>query len=264
MITTSKGKIPRLRSRCSNTSHARNTPVWSLCTRAIRISMTCEEELQPTFAVHAHRNHFFRPEDLELWEGMEDWVPTPSEATLDALLRGDRKTWCADTDLRGELEARNVPKNKRSKMIEAAIESFVGTTYKTDAADPGTLPRLQMSALDAPRLWVHTDNLFVVFVQKTEDNSTQGRMVFDALSEALQNWNPPYLPTVLAYARAVVARGGFRSETITLSDPLLQAGWLFHSVSGTEDERADRLRGLFERAVEPLRQRHAGRYRGIR
>jgi Response receiver domain len=192
---------------------------------------------------------FLTPDELELWEGMEDWSPTPSETTLDAFLRNDRKTWCADKDLRAELEARGIARDKCTQMVRAALESFIETAYRTSTVTPDALPVIQMSAPDAPRIWVHTENLFVAFVQKTEDNSAQGGLVFDALQEALKDWNPPYLPTVLAYARGVVARGGFRSENITLSDPLLQAGWMYHSICGAAEERSDRLRGLFDRLL---------------
>lgn len=188
-------------------------------------------------------------EDLDLWEGLEDWSPAPSGTTIDAFLRGDRKAACSDAELRGQLEQRGVDRGRCSALIEAAIESFLADAYRLEPEVADRLPSIEMNATEGPSRWVRADNLFVAFVQKTAENASQGEQVFGALEQALKDWNPPYLPTVLSYARGVVSRGGFRMEERTLSDPLLQAGWLYHSVSGAEPERPDRLRGLFDRLL---------------
>ena len=182
---------------------------------------------------------------------MDDWSPEPSDASFDAYLRGDRKFWEIDADLTTHLQELGIAKTRWKPMIKAAMESFVENTYRAAAVDQSSVPAVRMSGPEAPRIWVHTENLFVAFVQKTEDNADQGGRLFNALSEALLDWNPPFLPTVLAFARGVVARGGFRSESITLSDHLLQAGWMFHSVSGAADERTDRLRRIIRTTIEP-------------
>lgn len=180
---------------------------------------------------------------------MEDWSPTPTGATLDALLRGDRKAACSDAEMRGQLEQRGVDRAQCSMMIEAAIESFLAEVYRAAPIAAQHLPAVGMSEAGKSSKWVRADNLFVAFVQKTAENALQGGQVFGALEEVLKDWTPAYLPTVLSFARGVVSRGGFRSEGKTLSDPLLQSGWLYHSVTGAEDERPDRLRGLFERLL---------------
>ncbi len=210
------------------------------------------DEVRRKVAVHVRGSRgpesFLNPDELIRWQDLNEWTPSPSQPTLDAFLRSDQ-AWEADTDLRRELEDLGVPEVERARMIEAAIESFISEKYRPARIEGSIPPVVQASGPDSPRLWIQSGNLFVAFLRKTDENILQGDEVFSALREALENWDPPYLPMMLAYARGVVARGGFQSEAHALSDPLLQAGWLYHAVSGDDFERADRLRELFERLL---------------
>lgn len=192
---------------------------------------------------------FLGSEELAVWQDvLEDWEPSPSKSVVDAYLRGG-DSWASDRELLKGLEGRPIEEQVHRRMLEAAIESFLLRTYKADPIVSEPPPQIQMSGAGASKLWIQTGNLFVAFLSKSDENSLQGEVVFQALGEALEDWNPPYLPMVLSYARCLVARGGLQAEAATLSDPLLQAGWLYHAVSGADDERADRLRALFERLL---------------
>jgi hypothetical protein len=193
---------------------------------------------------------FLSPEDLDSWYGLEEWDPSISDAVIDAFLIGDIKQWKSDAKLRQELTDLKVDRNKHGVLIEAAIETFLlEDRFRARAVDTESMPRMSTNSSDSAHIWAYTENLFVAFVQKTPENSSEGALVFDALRGAIEDWNPPYLPMVLSYARGAIARGGFRSEAITLSNPLLQAGWLYHAVAGHDEERSDRLRGLFIRLL---------------
>lgn len=97
--------------------------------------------------------------------------------------------------------------------------------------------------------WVYTTNLFVACVQKTADNLNDGGQVFAALEAALCDWQPDFMVSAIAYARAQFARGGFQLERLAMSNQKLKSGWLFHAWSGSPDEQTGRLRALFERLI---------------
>jgi len=186
-------------------------------------------------------------EKLAQWQDL-DWTPELSTATIDSFIRGDRE-WKKDKELRAALIAKKVSSADSGFWMEVALENFLIAEYDVSPVGEGGPRRVDASIPGAARYWVHTDNLFVAFLSKTRENLVEGSEVFGALAEALENWNPPYLPMLLAYARGAVARGGFRSESRILSDSELQAGWLYHAVAGDEEERPDRLRGLFDRLL---------------
>ncbi|MHC5537712.1 response regulator receiver domain [Singulisphaera rosea] len=211
------------------------------------------DEVRRTVMVHLRGSRspesFLGSEELAVWQDdLEDWAPNPSKSVVDAYLRGD-SSWANDQELLKGLEGRSFEIPVRNRMVEAAIESFLLKAYKAEPTASSSSPPIRMSGEGASRLWVQTGNLFVAFLGKSDENALQGDAVFQALGEALEDWSPPYLPMVLSYARYLIARGGLQAEAATLSDPLLQAGWLYHAVSGADDERADRLRELFERLL---------------
>ena len=186
-------------------------------------------------------------EQTEQWQDLE-WTPDPSKATIDLFIRGERE-WKKDSDLRAELKVKKISPGDSGFWMEVALENFLTEKYGVSPVGASGPRRVETSAPGAARYWAHTDNLLVAFLSKTRSNLLEGSEVFDALTEALENWNPPYLLSLLAYARGAVARGGFRSESRILSDSNLQAGWLYHAVAGDEEERPDRLRGLFDRLL---------------
>ncbi|MGA7498537.1 MAG: response regulator receiver domain [Isosphaeraceae bacterium] len=185
--------------------------------------------------------------EVEQWEDME-WSPELSKETIDSFIRGERG-WRGDTELRQQLKEKGVSRSDAVRWIEVALENFLTEEYKVAAVDAEEPRRVEASVPGSRAYWVHTDNLFVAFLSKTRQNLLEGSEVFQALEKALEDWNPPYLPMLLSYARGAVARGGFKAEARALSDPLLQAGWLYHAVAGEEEERPDRLRGLFDRLL---------------
>jgi Response receiver domain len=223
--------------------HARLVVVYTADKNLVEVRRRVVAHLRGARAIRT----FLTPEESSRWEDL-DWHPELSKDTLDSFLTGDRK-WSGDTDLRAELKRRGISPGESGRMIEAALESFLIDAFAVGPVDPSDLHHVNMSGAGSPRLWVHTENLFIALLSKTEENALDGAEVFLALTEALEDWNPPYLPMVLAFARGAVARGGFRRESIALSDPLLQAGWLYHAVAGEDTERTDRLRGLFERLL---------------
>ena len=186
-------------------------------------------------------------EQLAQWQDL-DWTPELSTTAIDLFIRGDRE-WKKDEELRAALIAKKVSSADSSFWMEVAFENFLTEKYGVSPVGKGGPRRVDASIPGAVRYWVYTDNLFVAFLTKTRENLIEGSEVFDTLAEALEDWNPPYLPMLLAYARGAVARGGFRSESRILSDLELQAGWLYHAVAGDEEERPDRLRGLFDRLL---------------
>ncbi len=112
------------------------------------------------------------------WQDL-DWNPALSVATLDSFLRGDRD-WRGDKDLRKELTNKGVSSAEAARMIEAALESYLADTYGVPAMEEGHPRRVEVSGPAAPRFWVHTDNLFVAFLSKTNENMLDGSEVFQA------------------------------------------------------------------------------------
>lgn len=166
-------------------------------------------------------------ETKRAWEDLPESVPAFSTEHVDGVLRGDR-SFKGDPALQGELEEHSVPKRLQAKVLEAAMERYLETTFQ---AKRTSQPRhLQMSGREAVQRWLRQDNVFIVFVSKEADH---GASVFDALDSALANWQPSPLHVTAAYARDAIKRGGFRLDTAVLSDSHLRSGWIFHALEET-------------------------------
>lgn len=202
-----------------------------------------------------------RPEDvlnggeLDKWYETEGWEAEDIAEAVDEQVLGEflRNTgpWRVHKGLRAALTARGVDPKIQNKFIEASLEQYLITAFKSRTGDAGPAA-VEMSTPGRSPLWLKAGNLFVAFVQKSTDASDEGRAVFQALEDALNDWSPHYLPLVLAYARGAVARGGYRLEVESLRDPLLQVGWLYHALSGAPNEKSERIRGLWSRLLSSL------------
>jgi hypothetical protein len=173
---------------------------------------------------------------------------------LDAFLEGNRRSWGGDSELSRALAARDVPIGIRSKLVEATLEAIVGRRLFGPRI-AGVAPAIEMNPSSSGRLWIKHKNLFVTFVHKTSGVEPAGTEVLQALEDALVDWGPKYLPLVLSYARSAMARGGFMRELEALQEPLLQAGWLYHALSASEEEKRGRIEGLFERFLSSYTNR---------
>jgi len=165
---------------------------------------------------------------------------------IDAFIGGRLKECRSDGPTRTELENIGVAKPNVTGCLNACLESRVHTLTTRQAAE-GKAPPAVGTSVKSP--WVYANNLFVVCVSKTPENVDDGELIFRELLDALCEWNPNFVFASLAFARAEFMRGGFRHERDALNDTRLQAGWLFHAWAGSEHERRDRLRTLFERVI---------------
>ncbi len=202
-----------------------------------------------------------RPEDvlkdggLDAWYETERWEAADIAEAVDEQVLGDflrnKGPWRVHEGLRTALTERGVDPKLQTKFIEASLEQYLISVFKsrTHIAESTVV---EMSHQGRAPLWLKAGNLFVAFVQKLTDAADEGRAVFQALEDALNDWGPHYLPLVLAYARGAVARGGYRLEVESLRDPLLQVGWLYHALSGAPNEKSERIRGLWGRLLSNL------------
>lgn len=193
----------------------------------------------------------FESKDIQTqWDNVEPKITQkPTEKLFLEFLSGDMRACKTDASLLSELKELGVPDSLKSGVAKAYYESELKALLRGEAA-PRTNGKIEMGGGDnGIPPWVYTNNLFVACVQKTPDNLKDGIGVFAALEAALCDWQPDFMVSAVAYARAEFARGGFQLERKTLSDQKLKSGWLFHAWSGSPEEQAGRLKALFERLI---------------
>jgi hypothetical protein len=188
----------------------------------------------------------------EIEADLADWVPDIDVRLLYATTSGDvRKRKEFDSELRQELDARGIAKNRQSEAIGVVVETRLRETY----AGPGTpdtilRPELDMSTADSGMFWLSCDNVFVTFVKKSPDAD-----VFSSLEHALTEWNPGILRMMLARARTHLEQAGFQHDTEIMGSTALQVGVLYHALADEEPDEQVRMRGLFSRIFEDLQSR---------
>lgn len=190
------------------------------------------------------------------WERVETKIThRPSAELIDSHISGNTRACRTDTALLEELKTLSVPDKLKAGVAEAYYESLLLELLAGNPA-PRTQGLIQLGggANDTPP-WVYVNNLFVVCVQKTDDNLNDGTLVFKALEDALCDWKPDFMLSAVAYARAEFARGGFQLERSSIGDQRLKSGWLFHAWSGSPEEQPNRLRALFERLISSYSKR---------
>ncbi|MEI6234143.1 MAG: response regulator receiver domain [Planctomycetota bacterium] len=133
------------------------------------------------------------------------------------------------------------------QMSDALYDTILIERLGVIPGNPCKMPPLLGGDDKVP--WVYVNNLFVVCIVKNTENENDGELVFKDLEKALCEWEPDFMRASVAFARGEFARGGFEQERSSLSDPWLQAGWLYHAWAGGVEERDARLRVLFERII---------------
>lgn len=172
---------------------------------------------------------------------LDELEPTDllGESDVDQFLSGDL-TYRRNEAIRSKLQ-KHVSASELEEAIDALIERYLQEAL--GALPMASVVSIECSAPGADFPWVHTGNVFIVFVKKTEK---RGDEVFLALESALKDWNPPPLVTSMAYARHLIADGGFQMDVKFLSEnPALHTGWLLQS-----DRRG--VRELVERALSEV------------
>lgn len=191
---------------------------------------------------------FSKPDFADVWDRVADkLMDIPSDTLIEAYVRGDKGPCRSDKRLQGLLKALQVPGPAIPAVIDALYNTAIIQAFGVEPGNPCKKPPLLGGSENTP--WVYANNLFVVCVVKTEKNKDDGDLVFKELEKALSEWNPDFMMASVAFARGEFARGGFDHERSSLSDPSLQAGWLYHAWAGSIEERDIRLRVLFERII---------------
>jgi hypothetical protein len=190
-----------------------------------------------------------KPDELTAWQRIEaklDGLDITGKI-IDAFIGGRLKECRSDPLIRADLERIGVAKPNVTACLYAYLEWRVHSlTNRVIAEGKAAAPAVGKSEKSP---WVYANNLFVVCVNKTPENAQDGDLVFKELLDALCEWNPNFVFASLAFARGEFMRGGFQHERAALNDFRLQAGWLYHAWGGSEHERKDRLRTLFERVI---------------
>lgn len=191
---------------------------------------------------------WLKDEDQDAWKNLQKDLGGVgiTEKTVDAFIGGRLKELKTDELLRKELVRLGVPQKNITSCLHAYLEWRVHDLTQRESVEAKAAPAVGKSEKSP---WVYANNLFVVCVNKTPENVDDGELVFRELRTALCEWKPNFMYASLAFARAEFVRGGFRQERAALNDPKLQAGWLYHAWAGSEHERKDRLRTLFERVI---------------
>ena len=97
---------------------------------------------------------------------------------------------------------------------------------------------IQISELNAKTKWLKSGNLFAAIVSK--DKRPQD--LVEHLRDAIRDWNPSPLETLLVYSRAVAERMGIKHDANLLEDRVRQAGLLLYiALSESDDEHAMRV-----------------------
>jgi hypothetical protein len=186
----------------------------------------------------------------DAWDAVADKIKyEPTGAIIEAFIAGNAKIYRADPPIQAEMKRLNIKgKEILPFVVDAMFESLLIERLEVTPQPPAAHRPFLGGGGGIPP-WVYVKNLFVTCIQKTKQNENDGAVVFEALEKALIDWNPNFLLCAAAFARSEFARGGFRREREALANPDLQAGWLFHAWGGSEHEKEDRLRALFERVV---------------
>ena len=244
-----QGDDPRwslgLLRRLADSEHASLVVVYTKDKDVLKIRRFIAAHLR---GVPAQNKWFGKEEFANAWNAVSDKINyTPTEKLIEAYIQGNKSECRSDKPLQDELKRLQVPGPAFAPVMDAVFEAAI---IKQFAVTAGSLcesgPILGGSEISP---WVYANNLFVVCVIKTAENKDDGELVFTELHKALCDWNPDFMLSSVAFARGEFARGGFGHERASLSDPFLQAGWLYHAWAGSADERGDRLRVLFERIV---------------
>jgi Response receiver domain len=183
-------------------------------------------------------------EHMAAWTDLREGTPTFTAEHIDAFFRNDRDVFQGDQTLRQQLEQADVPRHLQAKLIEAGLEDYL--RRELDAEPLLESRPIDMSGRGASQGWVRQDNVFVVFVNKTDQS---GSAVFDALETALGDWKPSALHLTAAYARESISRGGFRLDASALADADLRAGLLYYAL---EQESVHGFRHWYERLIQSV------------
>lgn len=240
----SKWSLGLLR-RLSDSEHASLVVVYTKETNILSVRRAIAAHL---LGCKAKDQWFSKPEFYDVWDTVADKLKEiPTEALIEAYVRGGKGPCRSDKRLQGLLKDLKVPGAAIPEVVDALYNTALIEGFGVEAGNPCKKPPFLGGGDKTP--WVYANNLFVVCVVKTDENKDDGDLVFKELEKALGEWNPDFMMASVAYARGEFARGGFDHERSSLSDPSLQAGWLYHAWAGSIQEREMRLRVLFERII---------------
>jgi hypothetical protein len=230
--------------RLAESDYASQVVVYTHDDKLLQIRRRIAAHLRGTFSVSRWLKN---EEEQAAWDTFESKITfEPPETLVDAFISGNLREWRGDVGIRKQLEELGVPTKVILAITAAILEKAVRGLTSREAV-PGKPCPILGKTTQSP--WVYASNLFVVCVQKTKDNEANGELVFEELRNALCDWNPDFMLASVAFTRGEFARGGFDHERSSLSDPSLQAGWLYHAWAGSAQERDMRLRVLFERII---------------
>jgi hypothetical protein len=238
-----------LLSRLAASDHASLVVVYTKDPDILRVRRTIAAHLRggiPRVAWFSSQEH------SDKWDAIADKVNyRPTDDLIDAYLASDRAKYMADRGLREAMTPHGIQGKPLAEFARAIYESELKRVYPgLKQAEAGAVPPMLGGAGGGGvPPWVFVNNLFVACIQKTAQNEANGAVVFDGLEKALVDWNPNFLLSAAAFARGEFARGGFRVEREALADPNLQAGWLFHAWGGSEQDKEERLKSLFQRTI---------------
>jgi hypothetical protein len=104
---------------------------------------------------------------------------------------------------------------------------------------------MRMSAIDeTEHLWIWRDNLFVTLVNKRPNENGEGSRIITQLTNSLLNAAPSPLELTLAYARDAIHKAGFQTEFSYIQEQPRQAGWWYHVLSATREDKEERITNL--------------------
>jgi hypothetical protein len=100
--------------------------------------------------------------------------------------------------------------------------------------------------------WLKAGNVFVVIAQKRQvnNNGTAPNELTRILDEAIKDWNPGLVRTLLAEIENTVGRRGFAFENVLSHDELTQVGWLWHAIN--ERQRNVNLFGAMDNSPREI------------
>ena len=188
--------------------------------------------------------------ETEQEEFLNTWSPVPSAEMIDLYIRGERKALIesAKDTLAAELIEAGFSRQHLAWFVCEATERYIREKLLPPGTEPLVQVPVEMSATGSSCKWVAFENVFVVFVSKSDGPQT----IFPRLEAALLDWQPLPMQIMLAHVRNRFDAGGFTYEKQILDDANRLTGWFYHALTG-DDPVDQRLKQLWARLLESLR-----------